>query len=568
MQNGVRLTILIVLIAPVLAGLAGIFLPGLGVFPLLGRSEISADAFFELFATPGIYHAICLSLWTGIVATIISYLLAMTLLACLFGAESNRWLFRLISPLLSVPHITVAIGLMFLLQPSGWLVRAVSPVLTGWDRPPNLNIVPDEYGLMLIVGLIAKELPFFVLMGLSALSQIDVRGYLASSAALGYGRLAGWFLVIQPLIARRLRLSVLIVLVFSLSVVDMAIILAPNTPPPLSVMIFHWFQDPDLMKRFVGSAAAICQLGLIILCCAGWFALSHMIGKLVIWIVGKGWRLGSPRQFRRFLMAGLLVICLLPVCLAIAGMASSLLWAFADVWRFPDLLPQNWGLGGWQVNSGLFATLVMNSLMLGLLASALSMVMAICWLELGSGHSPHSTAPNSVPAAGEFMIYLPLLVPQTAFLFGLQILLIMLKVDGVFISILWAHCLFVFPYIMLSLSEQWRQFDIRYDQCAMVLGTDRWGRFWRVKLPILGVPILISFAIGFAVSAALYLPTIFAGLGRFQTLTTEAVLLASAAGRQTLGAAAFMQMLLPLTIFIVAEGLARVRYRRFSAFRL
>jgi len=196
------------------------------------------------------------------------------------------------------------------------------------------------------------------------------------------------------------------------------------------------------------------------------------------------------------------------------------------------------------------------------------MVMAICWLELGSGRSPHSTAPNSVPAAGEFMIYLPLLVPQTAFLFGLQILLIMLKVDGVFISILWAHCLFVFPYIMLSLSEQWRQFDIRYDQCAMVLGTDRWGRFWRVKLPILGVPILISFAIGFAVSAALYLPTIFAGLGRFQTLTTEAVLLASAAGRQTLGAAAFMQMLLPLTIFIVAEGLARVRYRRFSAFRL
>ena len=137
MQNGVRLTILIVLIVPVLAGLAGIFLPGLGVFPLLGRSEISADAFFELFATPGIYHAICLSLWTGIVATIISYLLAMTLLACLFGAESNRWLFRLISPLLSVPHITVAIGLMFLLQPSGWLVRAVSPVLTGWDRPPN-----------------------------------------------------------------------------------------------------------------------------------------------------------------------------------------------------------------------------------------------------------------------------------------------------------------------------------------------------------------------------------------------------------------------------------------------
>jgi len=144
----------------------------------------------------------------------------------------------------------------------------------------------------------------------------------------------------------------------------------------------------------------------------------------------------------------------------------------------------------------------------------------------------------------------------------------MLNIDGVFISILWAHCLFVFPYIMLSLSEHWREFDTDYEDCAAVLGANRWKRFWRVKLPILGVPILISFAIGFAVSAALYLPTIFAGLGRFQTLTTEAVLLASAAGRQTLGVAAFMQMLLPLSIFITADILARMRYRHFSAFRL
>ena len=30
----------------------------------------------------------------------------------------------------------LAIGLAFLIAPSGWLVRLVSPLLTGWDRPP------------------------------------------------------------------------------------------------------------------------------------------------------------------------------------------------------------------------------------------------------------------------------------------------------------------------------------------------------------------------------------------------------------------------------------------------
>ena len=47
----------------------------------------------------------------------------------------------------------------------------------------------------------------------------------------------------------------------------------------------------------------------------------------------------------------------------------------------------------------------------------------------------------------------PLLLPQIAFLFGIQILLIWLSFDGVFLSLIWAHCLFIFPYVMLSLAR-------------------------------------------------------------------------------------------------------------------
>ena len=39
-------------------------------------------------------------------------------------------------------------------------------------------------------------------------------------------------------------------------------------------------------------------------------------------------------------------------------------------------------------------------------------------------------------------------------------------------------------------------------------------------------PLLIALAVGFAVSVAQYLPTLFAGGGRFSTLTTEALSLA------------------------------------------
>ena len=89
-----------------------------------------------------------------------------------------------------------------------------------------------------------------------------------------------------------------------------------------------------------------------------------------------------------------------------------------------------------------------------------------------------------------------------------------------------------------------------------------------MKLPILLIPVLTAFAVGFAVSQALYLPTVFASNGRIATLTTEAVILASGAGRQTLGAASLLQMALPLVVFLAADLIGLARFRRFSWFRV
>ena len=51
---------------------------------------------------------------------------------------------------------------------------------------------------------------------------------------------------------------------------------------------------------------------------------------------------------------------------------------------------------------------------------------------------------------------------------------------------------------------------------------------------------MIAAAVGFAVSTAQYLPTIFAGSGRFATLTTEALSLASGGNRRIVGLFAFV----------------------------
>ena len=99
------------------------------------------------------------------------------------GRPAGRWL----APLLAAPHTAVAIGLAFVLQPSGWIARLLAP-LVGWMRPPDLALVNDPWGIALILRLMIKEIPFLLLVMLAALSQIPVQQHMAAARGLGYRR--------------------------------------------------------------------------------------------------------------------------------------------------------------------------------------------------------------------------------------------------------------------------------------------------------------------------------------------------------------------------------------------
>ncbi len=157
---------------------------------------------------------------------------------------------------------------------------------------------------------------------------------------------------------------------------------------------------------------------------------------------------------------------------------------------------------------------------------------------------------------------MPLLVPQVAFLFGMQVVLVRAGLDGTYAAVVWAHLAFVLPYLFLSLADPWRAFDPRMAQAAASLGASRWRTLLRVKLPMLARPLAIAVAVGFAVSVGQYLATLFPGAGRVATLTTEAVTLASGADRRVIGAYAFLQGLLPALVYFAALGLPALALAR------
>lgn len=546
------------LAGPILAGLAGTLLPALGYVPSLGGTHLTSDHVAKLVVEPAIFTSAALSLASGLVTTAVSVLVVMLFVAAWAGTRAFGGVRHLISPLLSVPHAAAAFGLAFLIAPSGMMFRLISPELTGWSRPPDLLIVNDPYGLSMMAGLIVKEIPFLLLIALAAMPQLDVIRTRALTAALGYGRIAGFLYGLWPPLYRQMRLAVFAVVAFATSVVDVAVILGPTTPPPLAVRLVGWMNDPDLEMRFVASAGAMLQLLVTGIALLAWIGLERLCAVLLDRGALAGMRLRRDGWLRRVA----LLLMVVPAAVISGGLAVLCLWSVAGPWQFPDPLPQSFTLAAWsKALPGITAPLA-TTLLVATAATLIAVLLAVLCLvrEVETGRTGGRWA---LP-----LIYLPLIVPQVAFLFGLQLFIVFSGAVASLPALILVHLVFVLPYVFLSLSDPWRAYDRRYDAIAAGLGKSRRTTLLRVRLPMLLPAMLTAAAVGFAVSVGQYLPTVLIGAGRLETITTEAVALASGGNRRIIGVYAFFQMALPALGFLVATAVPALIFRRRRALRV
>ncbi|MFN4009287.1 MAG: ABC transporter permease [Pannonibacter sp.] len=547
------LAIAVFLVVPVAAGLIGTALPALGYLPAAGAREMSLAPVSMLMETPGLSRSVFLSLGSGLAATALSLLLVVLLLAGWMNNPVFTVLRRLLAPLLSVPHAAAALGLALVIAPSGLLVRLAAPFSPALDRPPDWLILQDPFALSLTLGLVLKEVPFLLLMALAALHQVDALPRVRLAESLGYGRIAAFLYAVAPPLYRQMRLPVLAVLAFSTSVVDMALILGPGLPATLSVRVAGWMGDPDLVIRMKGAAGALLQLGVSGFAVLVWIACERLAGYLVRAMATGGRRLSSDRTVRALSLFWIYIL----VALAVASLCVLGLWSVSGTWHYPDVLPRRWTVQPWlQAGSDLTKS-VSTTLVLGLSVSLIAAVFVVAMLQ-EDVRSWRQSVLGHGSAWMSALVFLPLLVPQVAFLFGLQVLFLQAGLDGSWWAVAVSHLVFVLPYVILSLSGPWAALDPRYRQLALSLGASEAKVFWRIRLPLMLPALATAVALGLAVSVSQYLPTLLVGGGRVVTVTTEAVALASGGSRPLIAVHALAQILLPFAGFAVAALLPRL----------
>lgn len=502
-----------------------------------------------LAADPLWQSALLASVFTGVLSTLLSLALSLWTLSRVFATPAWSRLVRTLPALLAMPHAAFAIGTVAVLAPTGWLMRGIAP-LADWQEPPAWPTVQDPWGLSLVLVLVLKETPFLLWVGASHLQRDDtgpgmVRA-LQLAYTLGYSRPAAWWRIAVPQLLPRLTWPLLAVLAYALTVVDVAQIIGPGAPPPLSVLAWQWLQSPNAEDIEQGTTAAV-LLTLCLVAVAG-----------TVWAATRG---GWPLWLRRWWSAGVVrtrSTSFSGPALALLGLPYlAVMWALTlgsvtGVWRFPELWPQTISWEAWSAVQASPRVLV-DTLSLGLVSAVISLVMAVAWLEW---------MPPAWDARLRPLAYVTLVFPTVLWVIGMQHLALGLGLDNRWLGVLMAHILVVLPYALIALSPAYQGLDRRLWHTASSLGHGRWAFLLQVKWPLLRAAMASALAIGFAVSVAQYLPTLYVGGGRISTVTTEAVTLSSGGQRSLSAAFAWLQWTLPALAFAAAAGFGRPRWRR------
>lgn len=203
------------------------------------------------------------------------------------------------------------------------------------------------------------------------------------------------------------------------------------------------------------------------------------------------------------------------------------LWAVADRWSYPSLLPDVWGTGGWAAawDDGAGAA-ALRSAALGLAVAAIATPLGALAGQ-GLARAERTAAPPRWAVVLATAVVLPVAVPSFATVLGLTSLALRLHVPAVvaLVAVLVAVAL---PYTTWVMQARWAGYDCGYEDAARTLGADRVTVLRRVRLPALAPGLAVAAFLAFLVAWGDYVATLVLGGGRF--LTLQQLLGATAAG--------------------------------------
>lgn len=255
----------LLMLAPALLVVGGLFggglllglLQSLGHTPSTGLENLTAAHFLNIFTDPDFAVSLALTFYIAATATLIAALLSVCLALGLANLSRHSRLLTFILQIpLTVPHLVVAVAMIFLLTPAGLFAR-LAMQLGLLDTPQAFPLlVNDRWGIGIIVTYVWKEVPFITLMILSVLQSAGAE-LLEVGKTLKAGPWQRFRHITLPTIFPSLSAAALIVFAYTFGAFEVPFLMGRTYPMLLPVWAYKSYSDVDLMARPEGIATGL-----------------------------------------------------------------------------------------------------------------------------------------------------------------------------------------------------------------------------------------------------------------------------------------------------------------------
>ncbi|MCQ3973745.1 MAG: hypothetical protein DPW09_09905, partial [Anaerolineae bacterium] len=233
----------ILMLAPVLTVIGVLFMGGLGLallqsfgyLPLIGRNELSLEAYRHIFSQEAFYRSLWLTGWIALASTALSTILAIvSALALRRLARGQRWLSFIFQLNIPIPHLVGAIGILLLFSQSGWLAR-LAYLARFINEPADFPaLVYDPYAIGIILEYVWKETCFIGVILLAVLQSLG-EDYEDVACTLGANRWQRFRYVLLPMLRPGILSTSVLVFAFSFGAFEVPLLLGQRYPSALPV---------------------------------------------------------------------------------------------------------------------------------------------------------------------------------------------------------------------------------------------------------------------------------------------------------------------------------------------
>ena len=241
------------------AGLLLGFLQGLGYLPAAGMKVFTLQHFANVLADPDFFRSLGLTLYISVTSTAAAALISIFMALVLTSlARRHRVVHFIFQIPLTVPHLVIAVAVVFMFAPTGLFSRAALKLGLINSSASFPLLTNDSWGIGIVCTYVWKEVPFITLMILSVLRRTGVE-LLEVGKTLKAGRRQRFFYITLPTIFPSLGAACLIVFAYTFGAFEVPFLLGQTYPMTLPVWAYKNYSDVDLLARPEGIA-----IGLII----------------------------------------------------------------------------------------------------------------------------------------------------------------------------------------------------------------------------------------------------------------------------------------------------------------